>query len=286
MMRRVWPSIGLVAALAVIVSVALASQAQPISTYSTFDTGINGFAALFNVLRVEGVPVERLQRPLGLLSSKVRVIAFTSTAPERSVGQALAYDASDYKRLARFEKGGGRLVYFSSGKSDPVLKQFKTYRLRVTVLQAAAFANAALAKNPRAIVRAYDALAGHGVVAFDERLHGYALDVTMWSVLPLPVRIAFWLVVLAVAIVLVEANVRFAPPIAQELPADRDSSAYIASMAALLRRAGARRAAIARFAKTAPHDDELQQLAAIGRPADRALLRAAYLVSRSRKERL
>jgi hypothetical protein len=156
--------------------------------------------------------------------------------------------------------------------------------LHVTILDATQFTNRALSEDPRRIIKAYDVLAGHGMVAFDERLHGFGTDRTLWSVLPLPVRAAFWIVVVAVLIVLVDANIRFAPPVVREPPADRDSTAYIASMGALLRRARAGAAAIARFAKKAKDDDELQDLAQVAHPSNAMVLRAAVLAAQHRKE--
>jgi hypothetical protein len=152
------------------------------------------------------------------------------------------------------------------------------------VLDVSRFTNRALSENPRNAVAAYDVLAGHGLVVFDEHLHGYGTDRTLWSVLPPPVRAAFWLVVAALLIVLVDANVRFAPPVIREVRGERDSAAYITSMASLLRRARAGAAAIARFAKKAKDDDELQQLAQRLHPSDAMVLRAAILAARRRKE--
>lgn len=274
----------LAAGAAALIALALASQAEPVSTYSTFDTGRNGYAALFNVLRNEGVRMERLQQPLVFRDPALATIAFTSTAPERSTGGYALYDAGDYERLAAFQRRGGRLVYFASPQNDPMQRNFKKYKLHVVTLDATRFTNEALSKDPRAIVQAYDVLAGHGPVAFDERLHGYAIDRTMWSVMLWPVRTAFWIVILAIGLVLIEANIRFAPVLVREPPPDRDSAAYLASMAALLRRARAGRAAIARFAKTAAANDELQQLANVPRPSNAAVLRAALLASTHRKE--
>ncbi len=232
----------------------------------------------------ENVAVERLQQPLALRNPNVRVLVFTSTLPEMATSQALVYDENDYRQLAAFEKSGGRIVYFASGPIDPMRAAIKRKKIHVTMLDATQFTNRALSERPQRIVAAYNALAGYGMVAFDERLHGYGTDRTLWSVLPFPVRAAFWIVVVAVSIVLVDANIRVAPPVVFEPPADRDSTAYIVSMAALLRRARAGAAAIARFAKKAKDDDELQHLAQVAHPSDAMVLRAAILAARSRKE--
>ncbi len=274
-----------IGAIALLIALALASQSGPVSTYSTFDTGPNGYEALFHVLRAEGVSVERLQLPLAQRDPKTRVIAFTSTLPEVKGGQGLVYDDNDYARLAAFVKSGGTLVYFASPANDPMRKTIAQRKLHVQVLNAALFTNRALSLRPEQIVAAYDALAGRGRVAFDERLHGYAIDRSLWSVLPGPVRAACWMIVAAAIIALVDANIRFAPPLARATAADRDSSAYIASMAALLRRARAGAAAIARFATQAQDEDELQQLARVARPSNAMVLRAAVLAARRRKDR-
>ncbi len=284
MKRRAIEIAILLAGAALLIAFALVSQGSAVSTHSTFDAGPDGYEALFNVLRSENVDVRRLQAPLAPRDAKIRVIAFTSTLPEVRTGSGSVYDDNDYKRLGAFVKSGGKLVYFASPLDDPMRKTIERRKLHVTVLDVTSYTNRALSLHPQAIVAAYDALAGRGPVAFDERLHGYAVDRTLWSVLPLPVRAAFWIVVAALVIVLVDANIRFAPPVVSESPAGRDSAAYITSMAVLLRRARAGAAAIARFAKNAKDDGELQQLARIARPNDAAVVRAAALVARRRKE--
>lgn len=274
----------LIAGLGLLLAFAFASQNGSLSVYSTYDTGPNGYEALFNVLRNEGVDVTRLQVPFTLRDPKIRVLAFTSTQPEVYAGNALLYDANDYDRLAAFVKHGGRVVYFASPHNDPMRRRIARQKLRVTVLDVTRFTNRALSEDPHRVVAAYDALAGHGPVAFDERLHGFSTQRTLWTVLPLPVRAAFWIVVAALLIVLVDATIRFAPPLAVEPQPPRDSAAYIRSMAALLRRARAGAAAISRFAKNAKQDEELQQLAQLSHPKDVVVLRAAILAARHRKE--
>ncbi len=270
--------------IGVLLAFAFAGQSGTLSAYSTFDTGPNGYQALFNVLRSENVPVDRLQQPLGLRDPNIRVLAFTSTLPEMTTNQGSVYDDNDYKQLAAFEKSGGRIVYFASPRVDPMRASIGRSNIRVTFLDATQFTNRALSERPQRIVKAFDILAGRGVVAFDERLHGYGTNRTLWSVLPFPVRAAFWIVVVAVLIVLVDANIRFAPAVVREPPAERDSAAYVASMAALLRRAHAGAAAIARFAKKTKDDDELQNLAQVAHPTDAMVVRAAVLAARQRKE--
>jgi hypothetical protein len=120
----------------------------------------------------------------------------------------------------------------------------------------------------------------------------------MWSVLPAPVHAAVWIVCALVLIALIGANVPFAPPIPVRPPDERDSSAYLDAMAALMRRARASRAAVATFANDArrrtlrrsrsQHQyavDALTALERSARPSDKDLLSAALLDYELRKER-
>lgn len=275
----------LVLGLGVLVALALSGASRRVvSVYSTYDTGPNGYAALYHVLVREGVPVARLRGPFDLRDPRTRVLAFSSTVPDAVAGGGAHYDATDIKRFVRFAHAGGSFVYFGD-RADAIVKRMHKAHLRVRVLDARAVSNGALARRPQAIVSAYRALAGKGVVLFDERLHGYNDHTLMWSVLPGAVRAAAWLACFALLLVLVDANVRAAPAIVREPPADRDSTAYVSSMAVLLRRARARRSAIARFASMTPQSDELRRLAELPHPRDPALVRAAQLYFDRRKDR-
>ncbi|MGA8534379.1 MAG: hypothetical protein WB615_09765, partial [Candidatus Tumulicola sp.] len=160
----------------------------------------------------------------------------------------------------------------------------------------ALFGNASL-RNADNLAFAYDAIAGNGPAAFDEYVHGYDDDLSFWEVLPVPVRAAFWMVCAIVVLALVGANVPFAPPIASSPPDERDSSAYVDAMAALMRRAHAMRAAIALFAADAERRArgrespsvrsalaELQRLRDLPQTSDAALVRAAAIDFQLRKE--
>ena len=168
----------------------------------------------------------------------------------------------------------------------------------VAISAPALFGNAQIARADNARF-AYDLLAGRGPVVFDERPHGYAVDKSFWEALPNPVRVAFWIVCSIVALALIGANVRFAPPIPLDPPDERDSSAYLRAMAGLLRRARSARAAIGVFADDASrrarrHPDlapenaeavaQLAQLREISHPGDAVLIRAATLDARLRKD--
>jgi hypothetical protein len=275
-MRRGFVEYGLIAAAAAIMAAfTFATAKSPPSTYSTFDTGPNGYRALYDVLLGESVDVRRLELSLAQLPPDARVLAATPQLPAFGQQLPILYDQTDVKRLQAFLKRGGSILAFGT-----ISGLAKVRGLRV--LDAANYTNAALARNPRRALDVYDALAGRGTVYFDERLHGYDRTITLWQVLPAPVRAAAALAILAVILALVEANVRFVPPIPADPPSDRDSSDYVVSMARLLRRARAGNAAIERFARAYPDDLDLQGL--LGMQSDTSVLRAAAIYSHRRKD--
>ena len=81
-------------------------------------------------------------------------------------------------------------------------------------------------------------------------MHGYDDDATLWQVLPQSVRLAAWIVAAIIGLALIGANVPFAPPVPAEPPDERDSSAFVNAMAALLRRAHAAGALPPRLQRT------------------------------------
>ena len=261
---RVVELVALAVLLGVLVLLASSSVSAPASTHSTYDTGPRGYRALYDVLAREGVPVTRLELPLGERSPNIRVLALTASG----------YDAADVRRLQLFMQHGGTVLAF-----------VKIGGLRPTrSFLGKNYTNLALQNHPKSARDVYDAVAGRGLVAFDERPYGYDRTRSLWSVLPAPVHAAVWLALVAVVLALIESNVRFAPPILREPPADRDSSYYVRSMAAMLRRGRAGRPTIERFARAYPKSRELIELAAITRPNDAQVLRAATLFAVLRKE--
>lgn len=182
----------------------------------------------------------------------------------------------------------------------------------IAIAGPALFSNAWLgnANNARF---AYNVLGTHGLVAFDERVHGYAEDKSFWDALPQQVHVAIFVVLAIIVLGLVGANIRFAPPLNLEPPDERDSSAYLSSMGALLRRARAARHAVATFADDAlrrarrryglpANSDaaaiamraetdrarreivELDQLRTVQRPSEAVVVRAAAINARLRKD--
>lgn len=281
------------------------AQRELPSIFSTYDVGVNGYRALFEVLQTAGVPVWRFERPLGELDRSVRTLVITGYEYEDEL-RAKPLDANDAAFLRNFVRNGGRLVAIDpefAGTSDaapgvgstvssaghdaiviarngltdgvarvrgsidwifplrerglPLLANDKGmvavwYRFGrgdvVAITAPALFGNDQL-RNSDNLRFAYNVIAGRGIVAFDEYVHGYSDNLSMWGVLPAPVRDAVWIVVGIVLIALIGANVPFAPPYLPESAGDRTSSDYITAIAALMRRSRRR----------PPDDDVLRQ---------------------------
>jgi hypothetical protein len=165
----------------------------------------------------------------------------------------------------------------------------------VAVTAPALFGNAYLRRAGN-LAFAYDVVSGHGPAAFDEYVHGYDDDLSFWAALPQSVHVASFVVAAIVLLAIVGASVPFAPPVPLEPPDERDSSAFVDAMAALMRRAQARRAAVAAFAQNArrlyrrSEDErvrefaaEIERLAGAAAVSDQSLLRAAELDYRLRR---
>jgi hypothetical protein len=264
---------------------------QHASVYSTYDTGRNGYRALYEVLRAAGLPVRRFERDLATLDPSVKTLIVTGYEEDPS---AKPLDEHDAAQLRSFVVNGGRLVAIDAefaGKDDvtpgvgttlrtggnkaialarnaytagvtrvsgsigsifsfkeprgiPLLANDRgmvavAYRLGrgevVAVTAPALFGNAQL-RNADNLRFVYNAIAGHGEAAFDEYVHGYDNNLTMWAALPGPVHAAVWIVLALVVIALIGANVPFAPPYLSDPPDERDSSDYITAIAELMRR--------------------------------------------------
>ena len=80
---------------------------QPVSVFSTFDTGPNGYRALYEVLRTAGVSVRRLERVVAVLDPSIKTLIVTGYEGDPSAKPLGPHDASAIKR---FVEGGGRFV--------------------------------------------------------------------------------------------------------------------------------------------------------------------------------
>jgi Domain of unknown function (DUF4350) len=266
------------------------------SVYSTYDSGPNGYRALYEVLRGAGVPVRRYERVLGVLDPSVRTLIVTGYEEDPS---AKPLDEHDAALLKQFVENGGRLVAidaqfagpqdiapgvgttvaaplrndaivlardqytagvarvhgtiqwvfpFKEPRGIPLLATvhgmsavlYRVGRGDVIAISAPALLGNAQLRNADNLRFAYNAIAGHGDVAFDEYVHGYDDTLSLWGALPNPVRAAVWVVIAIVLLALIGANVPFAPPYLPTPPDERDSSDYITAIAELMRRSRAR----------------------------------------------
>ncbi|MGA8474728.1 MAG: DUF4350 domain-containing protein [Candidatus Cybelea sp.] len=88
------------------------------SVYSTYDTGRNGYRALYDVLRAAGQPVRRFERDLATLDPSVKTLIVTGYEDDPS---AKPLDEHDAAQLRSFVQNGGRLVAIDTefaGKDD------------------------------------------------------------------------------------------------------------------------------------------------------------------------
>lgn len=267
-------------------------RGQQVSVFSTYDTGPNGYRALYEVLAAAGLPVQRFEREIGLLDSSVKTLVITGYETDPN---AQGFDKAGSDQLRRFAENGGRLVVIDeqfAGSQDitpgvgtsvaasagsvaiplalnaytngivkargymgmafafkeshgiPLLAKpngivavwYRIGRGEVIAITAPALFGNAQLRNADNLRLAYNVLAGHGPIAFDEYVHGYKESPTMWAVLPAAVRGAVWIVGALALIALIGANVPFAPPYLPNPPDERDSSHYITAIAELMRR--------------------------------------------------
>src|SRR5580692_7474227 len=83
-----------------------AEEALPHSTYSTNDTGPNGYRALYGVLASSGVDVSRFARVTGVLDQSVGTLVLATYAIDPAPNPM---DEHDTAELKRFVERGGRL---------------------------------------------------------------------------------------------------------------------------------------------------------------------------------
>ncbi|MBV9719383.1 MAG: DUF4350 domain-containing protein [Candidatus Eremiobacteraeota bacterium] len=262
------------------------------SVYSTYDTGPNGYRALYEVLGVAGVPLQRFERVLPSLVPSIRTLVLTGYEDDPS---AKPLDRRDAEFLSAFVKKGGRLVAIDAEFAGPVdvtpgvgttlltpgggdtiplardaytqgverlrgpvnwIFSFKerhgipllanaqgivAFRYRIGRGDVIAISAPALFGNQRLndgdnLRFAYNVIAGHGDVAFDEYVHGYSEDASLWAVLPRSAQAALWITLAIVILALIGANVPFAPPYLPVVSGERTTEDYITAVAQLMRR--------------------------------------------------
>lgn len=254
--------------------------------------GRNAYPALRIALHVPLAAHAAAAMNLASETSKVGVFApIAHVASNAGVAQVQARESALFPLAAAPEA-----VPLLGNRKGILAFEVRSGKGSVVVIAAPdAWSNAQLAQRDNARF-AYTVLARNGAIAFDERVHGYAVDTSFWAALPRPVHIAIFIVIALVLLWLIDANF-FTPPARIRAPLDeRDTRAYLDAVAVLLRRARAGAAVIAHFAddieRRAHHRQptqpsalaQLQQLRGVRRPKDADVLRAAQLHVSLRKD--
>jgi hypothetical protein len=104
------------------------------------------------------------------------------------------------------------------------------------------FSNAGISRYDRARLAYALALPRRpgGVVAFDEAIHGHLIPDRWWSIVPRPFLIALGFAACALVVAVAGAAARLGPPLIPQPVTDRSSADFIAGLANLFERAGAR----------------------------------------------
>lgn len=80
------------------------------SIYSTYDSGPNGYRALYDVLKTVGVPVARLRRSLTTFYGGGTLVV----SDNEGDASQIAFDRADRSAIQRFVSRGGRLVVLAN----------------------------------------------------------------------------------------------------------------------------------------------------------------------------
>jgi hypothetical protein len=265
-----------------------APQAAASDTFASTDYRSGGYAAWYELLRREGIAVERFeQRPADLDAAVDTLIA---ASPLVASGTAVRGPA-DRDALARWVYGGGRLIALGAddplGGSGPRLRGLSTPYGRgeiVAVRDPHPFDNALLARagNARLAYALAKPRRAGGIVAFDEALHGTLVDRRWWNVLAPAQRVALGGIALAVLAALAGSALRLGPAVRLRVEREPASDEFVAAVAALYERTKSRRAALALLAHGARNaggeaGTRLRLLAERAAPTDRDLIAGAVL---------
>lgn len=283
----VWLALLVLAGLAVLAVLKSTPGGGGADTFAATDYRSGGYAAWYELLRREGVAVERFERRPAYLDANIdTLIAATPLTP---LGAGVRGPA-DRAALARWVRAGGRLIALGAGglalpggRRDASSRPFGSGEI-VSIRDPHPFDNALLTRGDNAR-RAY-ALAKPrrpgGVVAFDEALHGAIVDRAWWQAIDVPARVALGGVALAVVLALGGSALRLGPPVTLRAAREPASDEFVAAVASLYERTRARRAAIGLLAAGARHasGDAVTQLRALAErqtPSDRDLIASAVL---------
>ncbi len=168
------------------------------------------------------------------------VFAVSGTSPLR-----IPFDSSPHMTPVVADKSGSVVAWYPLGKGSIVVVTDETLFENGRLGHAD---NARLAYN----LAAFNLKPGQ-MVAFEEWAHGYQTGDTWWTILPRTFQAAIVITGGALLLLLLGSLWRFGP--AAQLPdnSERTSEEYVSSMAALLERGGAQRAAVRDLSQIALH---------------------------------
>ena len=250
---------------------------------------------------------------LGIPATRSATPATTRAVPFAELAETTAIHAVDGNFAAEFRLDAApkALPTLTSPRGIVALQYRFGRGTVVAITDPSIFSNQRLADGDNARF-AYNLFSPTGV-EFDESIHGYSSERSLWSALPLPAHLAVYLVLAALLLALIGNMVRFAPPVELRQADDRYSSAYLTAMAGLLEHAGAARRvlhdradftlrAVRRALGLSEHTDlsvllsrvdrapirseitELNQLGEIERPTAAQLVRAGVLCAKLDQE--
>lgn len=295
-------------------------KAQNIDTYSSYDARSGGYRAWYELLEREGVPVTRFERHWAFLDSSLKTLIVAFPLPFSPLhGASIA--RTDRAALTAWVAEGGTLIALGTftptpdspfaeiryralspdalramgvqpraGKFPVVLRgrYLRGAILRIDDQTLFDNENIARADNAR-LAYALGSLPRAGAVAFDETLHGYLIPEHWWLIAPQRLLVALAIAGIVVLIALGGAAIRLGPPISSPSRREPTSWEYVHAVASLYARTGARRKVLhlalnsaKRSASSGAELTELEDLAALPAPDERALVRGVALAHRLR----
>jgi hypothetical protein len=268
---QTFAAFAVLALLAAIAAVTSHTDAPAYASYASTDYAAGGYRAWAALLEHEGIATARfVLRPIELDD---RIDTLVSAQPVPQLTDPAARTPADLVALAAWVRRGGQLVY--AGRNAGLAREEKTALalpsvlpargargkldgpdagivvryplgrgLVVAVSDALPFTNANIARADNARL-AY--LVGRprrlgGVVAFDDGLHGALIDRPWYRALPVPVRVSLAIGAVTLVLGLIGSALRGGAPLALEPPREPSSAEFIAALAALHERIGARAA--------------------------------------------
>ena len=228
-------------------------HADPLATYSTYNVTADGYGAWYELLRREGIPVQRFERHIVHLDHSVAtlIIAYESGPKPDEPSSRDRNRELDVEHLRTWVRSGGHLVYitgssqagFPSNASLHSTEQSVGRGTIITISHDARLLSNALIGNAK---HASEALAllhadqSTGSIAFLERFHGHAVNDHWWQIAPAPVAYGLLFAFVTIFLWISGLAWRFGPIVISTKAENFHSSAFVDALASLIRRGHAR----------------------------------------------